>query len=100
MDLKRGRSQHWTECADRRARDLAAVQRPHELRAGAQGESPVALPTPRVRVSTEVHDCSMRLFYGAPILQRPESRGPRGLKRRTRREVVHERGLPQLYPGC
>src|SRR3989304_3997215 len=35
------------------------VQRPHELRAGAHGESPVALPPPRVKVYTEVHDCSM-----------------------------------------
>ena len=33
---------------------------------GLKASPPVALPTPRAKVSTEVHDCSMRLL-GCPL---------------------------------
>jgi hypothetical protein len=52
-----------------------AHQRRLELRAGAQGESPVALPTPGVRVSPEVSDC-----FHAVVLRRPGDPCPRNLR--------------------
>ena len=41
---------------------------------GRKPSPPVALPTPRVRVSTEVHDCSMRLLDGRPFRLRTTDR--------------------------